>query len=268
MDLTCPSPSLPFIVHSNLTLNSMNQGVQGKCITSKAAPTRTTPFSMKSCPGWDSNPRDTLLTRQSALPTELPGQLRRQGSKSTTQHNTCTVCSHHYHIHTSTKLTSTPFTPSHHPFTPSHHPFTHSHHSFTPHHSHMHYIPIITTSTPSHRPFTPHHSHLHYIPIITTSTHSHHPFTPSHHPFTPHHSHLHYIPIITTSTPSHRPFTPHHSHLHYIPIITTSTPSHRPFTPHHSHLPTFPSSPPAGDKHIMNAKKATCTVFANTNTQQ
>ena len=31
---------------------------------------------------------DTLLSRQSALPTELPGQLSRQGSKSTTQHNT------------------------------------------------------------------------------------------------------------------------------------------------------------------------------------
>ena len=28
---------------------------------------------------------DTLLPRQSALPTELPGQLSRQGSKSTTQ---------------------------------------------------------------------------------------------------------------------------------------------------------------------------------------
>ena len=35
----------------------MNQGVQGKCITNKATPTRTTPFSKekRSCPGWDSN---------------------------------------------------------------------------------------------------------------------------------------------------------------------------------------------------------------------
>ena len=31
---------------------------------------------------------DTLLTRQSTLPTELPGQLSRQDSKPTTQHNT------------------------------------------------------------------------------------------------------------------------------------------------------------------------------------
>ena len=31
---------------------------------------------------------DTLLSRQSALPTELPGQLSRQGSKSPIQHNT------------------------------------------------------------------------------------------------------------------------------------------------------------------------------------
>ena len=29
-----------------------------------------------------------MLSRQSALPTELPGQLSRQGSKSTIQHNT------------------------------------------------------------------------------------------------------------------------------------------------------------------------------------
>ena len=33
--------------------------VQGQCIANKAAPTRTTPFSMKSCPEWDSNPRDS-----------------------------------------------------------------------------------------------------------------------------------------------------------------------------------------------------------------
>ena len=36
----------------------------------------------RSCPGWDST-HDTLLSRQSALPTELPGQLSGQGSKST-----------------------------------------------------------------------------------------------------------------------------------------------------------------------------------------
>ena len=41
----------------------------------------------RSCPGWDST-HDTLLSRQSALPTELPGQLSKQGSKSTIQHNT------------------------------------------------------------------------------------------------------------------------------------------------------------------------------------
>ena len=40
-----------------------------------------------SCPGW-TRTHDTLLSRQSALPTELPGQLSKQGSKSTTQHNT------------------------------------------------------------------------------------------------------------------------------------------------------------------------------------
>ena len=38
---------------------------------------------LRSCPWWDSN-HDTLLTRQSALPTELPGQLSRQSYKSTT----------------------------------------------------------------------------------------------------------------------------------------------------------------------------------------
>ena len=43
----------------------------------------------RSCPGWDSNPRHTTYKAEcSALPTELPGQLSRQGSKSTTQHNT------------------------------------------------------------------------------------------------------------------------------------------------------------------------------------
>ena len=64
----------------------MNQGVQGKCI---ATPTRTTPFSKeKGAALGGTRTHDTPLTRQSALPTELPGQLSRQGSKSTTQHNT------------------------------------------------------------------------------------------------------------------------------------------------------------------------------------
>ena len=58
----------------------MNQGVQGKCT---ATLTRTTPFSKE---------KGTALggtrTHDSSLPTELPGQLSRQGSKSTTQHNT------------------------------------------------------------------------------------------------------------------------------------------------------------------------------------
>ena len=64
----------------------MNGGVQGKCI---ATPTRTTPFSKeKGAALGGTRTHDTLLTRQSALPTELPGQLSRQGSKSTTQHNT------------------------------------------------------------------------------------------------------------------------------------------------------------------------------------
>ena len=64
----------------------MNQGVQGKCITNKAIPTRTTPFSKeKGAALGGTQTHDTLLSRQSALPTELPGQLSRQGSKSTTQ---------------------------------------------------------------------------------------------------------------------------------------------------------------------------------------
>ena len=76
----------------------MNQGVQGKCITTnKAIPTRTTPFSKeKRASLGGTRTHDTLLTRQSALPTELPGQLSRQGSKSTTQHkaksNPNTLC--------------------------------------------------------------------------------------------------------------------------------------------------------------------------------
>ena len=51
--------------------------------------THDTPLTRQSAlptelPGQLSRP----LTRQSALPTELPGQLSRQGSKSITQHNT------------------------------------------------------------------------------------------------------------------------------------------------------------------------------------
>ena len=48
--------------------------------------TRTTPFSKeKGAALGGTQTHDTLLSRQSALPTELPGQLSRQGSKSTTQ---------------------------------------------------------------------------------------------------------------------------------------------------------------------------------------
>ena len=35
---------------------------------------------------------EMLITRQSTLPTELPGQLSRQGSRSTTQHKTPSHC--------------------------------------------------------------------------------------------------------------------------------------------------------------------------------
>ena len=57
--------------------------VQGKCIT---IPTRTTSFSKKKGAALGgTRTHDTLLYRQSALPTELPGQLSKQGSKSTIQ---------------------------------------------------------------------------------------------------------------------------------------------------------------------------------------
>ena len=60
--------------------------VQGKCI---AIPTRTTSFSKeKGAALGGTRTHDTLLSRQSALLTELPGQLSKQGSKSTIQHNT------------------------------------------------------------------------------------------------------------------------------------------------------------------------------------
>ena len=143
MDLTCPSPSLPFIVHSNLTLNSMNQGVQGK----QSSTDQDNTFFNEELPLVGLEPTTLCFPgRALFLLSYMPGQLRRQGSKSTTQHNTCTVCSHHYRIHTSTKLTSTPFTPSHHPFTPSHHPFTPP--PLTPAlHSHHHHQHTLTPST-------------------------------------------------------------------------------------------------------------------------
>ena len=60
--------------------------VQSKCI---AIPTRTTSFSKeKGAALGGTRTHDTLLSRQSALPTELPGQLSKQGSKSTIQYNT------------------------------------------------------------------------------------------------------------------------------------------------------------------------------------
>ena len=60
--------------------------MQGKCIT---IPTRTTSLSKeKGAALGGTRTHDTLLSRQSALPTELPGQLSKQGSKyNTTQHH-------------------------------------------------------------------------------------------------------------------------------------------------------------------------------------
>ena len=61
----------------------MTQGVQGKCI---AILPRAAPFSKeKGAALGGTRTHDTLLSRQSALPTELPGQLSKQGSL---QHNT------------------------------------------------------------------------------------------------------------------------------------------------------------------------------------
>ena len=52
------------------TAPCMNQEVQGKCITNKATPTRTTPFSKeKGAALGGTRTHDTPLTRQSALPT-------------------------------------------------------------------------------------------------------------------------------------------------------------------------------------------------------
>ena len=53
----------------------------------KASALQTKSFSKGAALG-GTRIHDTLLTRQSTLPTELPGQLSRQDSKSTTQHNT------------------------------------------------------------------------------------------------------------------------------------------------------------------------------------
>ena len=59
----------------------MNQGVQGKCI---AIPTRTTPFSKeKRAALGGTRTHDTLLSRQSALPT---GATR--AAQLSLQHNT------------------------------------------------------------------------------------------------------------------------------------------------------------------------------------
>ena len=53
--------------------------VQGKCITNKAIPTRTTSFSKeKGAALGGTRTHDILLSRQSALPAELPGQLSKQ----------------------------------------------------------------------------------------------------------------------------------------------------------------------------------------------
>ena len=60
----------------------------------KASALRTKSFSKGAALG-GTRTHDTLLTRQSTLPTELPGQLSRQDSKSTTQHKVkpqITVC--------------------------------------------------------------------------------------------------------------------------------------------------------------------------------
>ena len=76
-------------VHRGLCCTCMNQGVQDKCT---ATLTRTTLSKEKGVVLGGTRTHATLLTRQSALPTELPGQLSRQGSKSTTQHNTTHYC--------------------------------------------------------------------------------------------------------------------------------------------------------------------------------
>ena len=60
----------------------------------KASALQTKSFSKEAALG-GTRTHDTLLTRQSTLPTELPGQLSRQDSKSTRQHKVkpqITVC--------------------------------------------------------------------------------------------------------------------------------------------------------------------------------
>ena len=62
-----------------------SEGVQSKCIhvANNSTKPRTTHFSKKN-ERWDSNPQHSGILG-SALLTELPGQLSRQDSKSTTQ---------------------------------------------------------------------------------------------------------------------------------------------------------------------------------------
>ena len=70
--------------YSELSLQFKLHESRGARQVHNATPTRTTPFSKKK--GAGTRTHGTLLSRQSALPTELPGQLSRQGSKSATQH--------------------------------------------------------------------------------------------------------------------------------------------------------------------------------------
>ena len=65
--------------------HSMNQGVQGKCITNKAYQPGQLFFPKGAALG-GTRTHDTLLSRQSALPTELPGQLA--GRALSLQYNT------------------------------------------------------------------------------------------------------------------------------------------------------------------------------------
>ena len=66
----------------------MNQGVQGKYIRSNTNQD-SIPFSKEEGAALGGTlTHDNLLSRQSALPTELPGQLSRQGSTVCLQHKT------------------------------------------------------------------------------------------------------------------------------------------------------------------------------------
>ena len=72
-----------------LSENVREPGVQGKCKTNKETPTTTKHFSKeKGAALGATRTHDTLLKRQSTLPTELPGQLSRLGKKFTMQENT------------------------------------------------------------------------------------------------------------------------------------------------------------------------------------